>query len=333
MMNYRELPHFGRVQFKDSGALLLTTTMAHWGPLTSTYSGFEVAASEIKNTAIFICQFTQKRLTSRIVDQGDFVHVSANESYLITGLKDFGSHTEIVGLKQSAVVTPSAPSGIVSEWAFRDEPGLGDDEQGRNFLTNVNTVSFSSDKPSQVSSAFGSGLFVSGNSERLEITDASQISLDITGSITIAFRVKLTSTPTGTMTFVAKSGGSGGGQVAYSVHTDTSNKLKFALSNDGTNETVAVGATSLSTGVWYSVACVYDGTDMRIYLDGVLDSNGSNNPKTYSSGIFDSNEKFVLGARSDASQFLDGRLAHVFVFNVDQDSTAVGSWHTNDSWS
>lgn len=315
---------------KNSSEVLITTVRAFSHPLTSEYRGREIGQGEIKNTKIFFVPWN----LGDIVAQGDYVwEVDGSASWFITGYKTFDDHTEIVGLVPETVVVPETAANTVSEWAFRDSGGLGDDEQGLNFLDDINTVGWSADVPSQVSSSLGSAVFYGENAEHLEITDGNQSGLDITGDLTIAFRVKMTDAPTSTNGLVGKGDSTGAGDTAYYIYTDTSNKIKFELTPDGSSQSQAVGATSLSTNTWYSVCCVYDSTDQRIYINGSLDSNGSNNPKTYSGGIHNSAKKFVIGSRGDDTQYAYAKIAHVFIFDEAKSSAQVSSWHSNDTWS
>lgn len=329
-MLFQPLPNHGRIFFKNAAGTVLTSTLGRWGPLTSTYQGIEVSAADVVNTAIFICaNFTQRRLATKLVEQGDYIWIDATENYLITGLKDWGSHTEFTGLRQATPVTASVASGIISEWAFRSSALLGDDEQGKNLLTKTGGVAFSSDRPSEISTALGSADF-DGVDDMLEIADASQQLLDVTGSITIAFRLKIDTLPGITSGIFCKADNST--NRGYYVFLDTTNHIRCELSNDGSASPTAIGATALSSGTWYSVCCVYNGTDIRIYINGALDSNGVNNPKAHTTGIFNNNQKLVMGARSDGAQYLDCKIAHVFIFSAAKTSTQVATWHSTDAW-
>jgi hypothetical protein len=102
--------------------------------------------------------------------------------------------------------------------------------------------------------------------------------------------------------------------------------MHAALSANGTTFTECAGGTVLSTGTWYHVAMVYNDTDIRIYINGSLDSNGSNNPKTYSSGLYDSTYDFRLGR--SGSDYLHGNIDDVAVFSDAISSTEVTEIYT-----
>lgn|SRR3990167_8492871 len=107
-----------------------------------------------------------------------------------------------------------------------------------------------------------------------------------------------------------------GNQRQYEFRFDSAGALICSLSGDGTNITQAQTANGVvTTGVWYHVACVSNDTDIRIYLDGVLSSNGASNPITYTAGLFDGTAAFYVGGRTAASSLLDGKLYDVGLFN------------------
>jgi hypothetical protein len=315
-----------RVDFKEpGGSTHITSAFAKVLPLTSQYKGLEVPQAEIKVTFIVIGRGDLKDK----VDLADEAHFGS-KVLIVTGLKQFSGHYEVVGRLQGSVATSSSESGIISHWSFGDSNDLGNDTQGLNPLTEVNTPSYSSESHANASPQDGSVDLERGNNERLEITDGSQQSLDITGDITILFRFKPESIPSAS-NLVTKSDGGGGSDRAYEIWMDSSGKIRGSLSSDGSNSTSAIGATSLSTGTWYTIGVVYNGTDIRVYIDGSLDSNGSNNPKTYSSGIYNSGQKFVIGARSDAVNHTDGLIDDCRIYNEAKSASEVSDWHSNGS--
>ena len=97
--------------------------------------------------------------------------------------------------------------------------------------------------------------------------------------------------------------------------------------NPGDGFTSAIAVTDVNTGEWHVVCCVYNDIDIRIYLDGLLDS-GANNPKAHTTGINNSATKFAIGARYDsgapgASGF-DGKISDSII--LDRDLSASEVW-------
>lgn len=311
-------PQFGRVDIHDSSGDFVTSGRARYFNLSATYTGLEVPQQEIKDTRVFV--FFQ--------NLGDNIALSyelhiGDDIWVVTSIKQNPSATEVLGLKQDSHSTSMDETGIVSIWTFGDPGDLGYDFLGANPLTAVNSPAYSSQSAPNADPQDGSVSFDDSSSERLYIDDGDHSGLDITGDFTFVCRFRLASGGQGHL--CAKS--DGGTQQSWEIYVSGSSKLTFELTPDGSSTTAAVGATTLGTSTWYTVACVYDGTDMRIYLNGVLDSNGGSNPASYSSGIYDGTADFAIGARSDASSFFDGLIDDCRIYNVAKSASEVLDWH------
>ena len=112
-------------------------------------------------------------------------------------------------------------------------------------------------------------------------------------------------------------------QRQYKIQYDSNlNAVKFMLSSDGADDTIAIGATNISTNPAF-ICGVYNDTDIRIYIDGVLDSNGASNPKTYSAGIFNGTAQFIIGEEPDVGAGFDGLGDEVIVLDTALTATQV----------
>lgn len=192
-----------------------------------------------------------------------------------------------------------------------------------NDLTDNNTVGSSTDKKQGERSAS----FVRANSEYLSISNAAQTGLGITGSMSVACWVKLATLPGDEMIPVCKYLANVH-QRSYRLQVSIPGKVEFTLSTDGNvNTFTATGNTVLSTGVWYHLSGVYNGTDIRVYVNGALDSNGADNPKVYSGGVFNGTGPVEIGRRS-AADYLDGLLDEVAIFDRALSAGEVASIHT-----
>lgn len=211
-------------------------------------------------------------------------------------------------------------------WLMEEVSGTRlDYTANNNDLTDNNTVASSADAQEGSLSAD----FERDNSESLSITDAAQTGLDITGNISICLWVKPESTPAQDRSFIGKWNASGN-QRSYVFQVTTAGVIDGILSSNGTATTRATGASSLGTGAWRHLAMVYNGTDIRLYLDGNLDSNGASNPAAYTGGIFNGNADFRIGAHgTTVTQFFDGLIDEVAVFNRALSSTEISDIFNN----
>lgn len=102
-----------------------------------------------------------------------------------------------------------------------------------------------------------------------------------------------------------------GNQRGWSVECNTSEKMQLWLSSDGSGAEGETTATALTQSTWTHVTITYDGTNVRFYLNGVLDTTSATSVAT----IFDSTNNIIVGAvNSGAAQFFPGRLADFRVY-------------------
>ncbi len=201
--------------------------------------------------------------------------------------------------------------GPVGYWKLDESTGTRPDSSGYgNNLSDNNTVTAAAGK-------FGkAGNFARASSQYLSITDASQNGLDITGPITVSAWIYQTSTSAAYYNFVTKFSSSGTNRGMYFAVYN--NYLEVGLSPDGSslNQVVAYTAGgSMSTGAWTYATFTYDGTNITIYKNGVVSPNGVNNPKAYSSGIFNNAADFTIGANGTPANYFDGYIDETRVYN------------------
>lgn len=165
---------------------------------------------------------------------------------------------------------------------------------------NGNDLTASASSPTQTTGHDGganlAAYFTAASSQYLNITDAAQTGLDITGNIALAGYVKPTRNGVVEVLW-GKSGASG--QYAYGAYKNSSNQIVFQLSANGTSNTSVLSTGTVLKDIMYHVACVYDGVDMRIYINGSL----SCTPVAYTSGIFNSNNDLVIGANGPMNNY------------------------------
>ena len=106
-------------------------------------------------------------------------------------------------------------------------------------------------------------------------------------------------------------------------------KFVFVLSDDSTSGNAATQLDSTTTtyvgATWYHVCAVYDDIDMRIYVDGSLDST----PLAKTDGIFDGNSSFFVGSGDTGINPFDGLIDEPVVFNDALSSSEVSEIHVS----
>ena len=152
--------------------------------------------------------------------------------------------------------------------------------------------------------------------EGLYITDETQNGLDITGPMTVMAWVQAESIPGGWLNFLSKWSGTSNSWYFSKNQIGSVNQLKFVIS--GGPE--VYGDSCMITDTWYHAAAVYDGVDVRLYLDGSLDST----PVPYSGGIPNSSADFWVGNKEEYQDFgHDGLISEVAVFSRALSATEI----------
>jgi len=129
-----------------------------------------------------------------------------------------------------------------------------------------------------------------------------------------------TESSTGDMAIVQKYNATGDErQYRFATESSGGTLRMFISASPGTSlSATAAGATDVCTGSWVHAAAVYNDTDIRIYVNGVLDSNEADNPMVYTSGINDGGDIFTIGVAGgvgDFGQYFDGLIDQPVIFD------------------
>ena len=185
------------------------------------------------------------------------------------------------------------------------------------------TIPSSSDTPASYST--GSRDFESTDYDRM--THADGLSTDISGAeqdFTLVAWVKPESITTTTNQILAKYSWSTN-ERQYALNVFSEDTFSVWTSSAGTSGITCEGATVPDMDTWYHVAGVHDAADdeMRIYVNGVLDSNGADNPKAHTGGVFDGDVSLRIGAQYESGAEWDGLLDEIAIFGLDLSATDI----------
>ena len=197
-------------------------------------------------------------------------------------------------------------NSCVGFWPLTDGSGSTavDVSTGGNDATALGTLS-------HVATSIGTAMEFDGASNGLEVAyDASQQPSEIT--VSCWFNADDLSTD---MKLVSKTE-SGGWQLGFNSPGDTGN-LSF-LVRVGASYYYASKATSgLGTGQWYHVVGTYDGSNVRLYIDGVLEDTTAASGTisyTFNNSLGISSEP-GQGSGNNASFGFDGNIQNVRIFS------------------
>jgi YD repeat-containing protein len=137
-----------------------------------------------------------------------------------------------------------------------------------------------------LSSSTYHSLSVNGTSGYVSVPNSSTI--DISGPITVEAWVKVNAITGNYQDILCREAwgqaGTGGG---YEFAITSTGKVRLDLYQSPSQYTTVIGATTATTNTWHHVAGVFDGNQMRVYLDGVLDGSLSttNGPASGTSAL------------------------------------------------
>ncbi|HEY2104029.1 MAG TPA: LamG domain-containing protein, partial [Chthoniobacterales bacterium] len=188
----------------------------------------------------------------------------------------------------------SAPGSMVSWW--KGEGNTTDSEDSNNGIFN-GTPAYG---PGEV----GQGFSLNGTDQYIEVPDSPNLS--ITGPITIDAWIKANNN-TSEHAIVEKY--DGGGSNGYFFRLSATGHLVAGICNASTFSTVS-GATQVTTGTFHHVAAVFDGSNLQVYLDGVLDGTAPSVAPT------DGTNPLEIGARGGSpGNFFNGVIDEVEIFD------------------
>ena len=210
--------------------------------------------------------------------------------------------------------TLSQPSGLVGYWRLDENTGASGAtlyDSGGDSTANSATLGGSPTWLSTSAAKIGHALqFAGGSSQYVQVPNASD--LQITGQITLACWAKANSNANWSVTdtFISKNN-------SYSLGpASTSSKdvrMRVYVSSNWRTATTSLG-TGFDTSQWHYYVGTYDGSNIRIYVDGVLKAT------TARTGSITSNTNTVYFGRSPSTTYLTGSLDEVRIY-----STALGS--------
>jgi hypothetical protein len=170
-----------------------------------------------------------------------------------------------------AAAPAMASSGLVANWHFNEGSGtvVHDSSGYGNNGTLSGGVTWTQGK-------YGDGLAFDGTGE-VDVTDSS--SLEPPSAVTVSAWVKASASP-GQDRYIVAKGAQSCNAASYGLYTGTDGGIAFYVSqNDGESYVISPDpGTGIWDGNWHFVVGTYDGSMVRLYVDGV--QVGSGTPET-----------------------------------------------------
>ncbi|KKU24383.1 MAG: hypothetical protein UX88_C0006G0018, partial [Candidatus Woesebacteria bacterium GW2011_GWC2_47_16] len=209
-------------------------------------------------------------------------------------------------------------SAPVAEWKMDEKTGTNAYDTSGNGNTAV--LAPGSNQPTWSTGKIGSSLSFDGG-DYTTITNNS--TLQPTSAITVEAWVKMNSFTDSWLISNQKS--TYDANFGYELREDTpTNGFLFRVGN-GTTSSSRASATGLSTGVWYHVVGVFDGSNTFIYLNGVGSTGGALTGPIDYTGVASS---MYIGQRSDNAFRTNGYIDNVRIFNYARTPAQI-AWDYN----
>jgi hypothetical protein len=188
-------------------------------------------------------------------------------------------------------------AGLVGWWKF-DETGGGTakDSSGNNHDgILIGDAKWAKGK-------IGGAIELDGNGDFVKIADKA--AFDIGGQVTVACWVNIRSVPHDYTAIVTK------GDNSWRLST-AGRQRKFHASVSDWNRLVVDGSRMVNPNEWHHVAAVYDGKEVRIYVDGKLDAS-----RPWKDGIAKNNFDVLIGENAQQmGRSFDGLIDEVRIYN------------------
>gem|GEM_PF-1287290 len=165
----------------------------------------------------------------------------------------------------SAIVTPPSAQGLVAHYTFDEGEGITvGDAIGSNVGTMVNGPTWTTGK-------IGAGA-VDFNGSQINGSYIDVGNIDVSGvGLTISAWVKGDTFTTSDARIISKSTGTAEADHYWMLSTISSGgtKLRFRLKTGNITSTLIASTGNLSPSTWYHAVARYDGSTMKLYLNGV----------------------------------------------------------------
>ncbi|GEM_PF-6113247 len=194
----------------------------------------------------------------------------------------------------------SLPAGLVAGWAMDEIGGTTAAD-----VTTNNNIGNLTNGPTFVAGKYNNGIQFDGVNDFVSSTNF--ISLSPSTSTTIMAWVKLTST-VASQVIIAK-GTAANSQ--YYIREQAGGAVRFFITAGGSGATLTTAAGVITANTWYHIAGVYNGTDLRIYVNGALVGG----PLSKTGNMVDNGLGVAIGGHTDAALPLGGIIDDTRIYN------------------
>ena len=208
-------------------------------------------------------------------------------------------------------------TGLVGYWKFSEGSG----NEAKDISGNNNNGNLVGNTAWNSSGKYGSGLTFDGAGDYVNVTNSPTISVT-TNALTLSAWIKLDYNMQAIDIIVDKKGEI---WALQGSQQGDGTKIQFDISTAGSQSKLDTNTQFTTKGVWYHIAGTWDGTTMRIYVNG-MQENAMNKSGTLATN----NNDFVIGGYDTTSGYdFKGGIDEVMIFNRSLSASEITALYSN----
>lgn len=289
----------------DSQAPAVTITAPAGGTVSGTVN---LAANASDNVGVVGVQFKVDGVNTGSEDTTSPYGVSWNSAsvpngnHTITAVARDAAGNTTTSAAVTVNVSNTVSGGLVASYNFNEGAGttVSDGSGSGNTGTIFQATWFTAGK-------FGKALAFDGNNDYVSVNDSP--SLDLTNRMTLEAWVRPTAS-SGWRTVLMKENGS---EMSYGMYArESSNRPSVWMRvNPTSGSSQSAGATpGLPLSTWSHMAATYDGTSLKLYINGTLRATKSQTGSMYVSG-----SPLKFGGNAVWGEYFAGQLDEIRIYN------------------
>ena len=147
------------------------------------------------------------------------------------------------------------------------------------------------------------------------ISIADNTDLDITDNLSVFFRAKNANAAIASSEYILSKWLSTGNKREWSVAFDTSEKMHFYVSGDGTASLYAITDAAITVDEWHDYCCTFENGVITLFVDGY--EVASTTAGTATTTIYNDTQPMYIGAYNNGSPaaFYEGNICDVRVYS------------------
>lgn len=206
----------------------------------------------------------------------------------------------ITNLYDAVAITPSLLVGLMGYWQLDETSGTtANDELGTNNLTISGATVNVAGKLGRCCTFVGSESDYIGNVDAMDPTAAISVSCWIKSSTTTNYE-----SPVGNYHW--------DGNGWDLIRIETAGTLEWSIRNSVTTSNVVEGSHNVADGTWHHVVGTYDGSNIRLYVNGSQDGS----TVAHSAAIrYTASNRFCIGTRELEDNHWTGQVDEVGVWS------------------